>query len=225
MLHFEQHLCFYCLSELPLTYFWQYQDNCAEQALWGRVRIERVCSLFFFKGRYKEILHHIKYKSGVCLALYMGEMLGEKMASAGFPKIDYIVPVPLHPFKRLKRGYNQSYIISKGILKGLTEGSKKKNNGKGRERTAVLTDIIKRKKFTSTQTKKGKEERWRGVMQAFALKNRYAKNGEKLRAKLNGRHILIVDDVMTTGATIEACCNILSNAGCKISIATIAYVE
>ena len=211
LLLFERHLCMDCIAELPLTYFWKYRENPAALCLTGRAKIENVYSLFYYSGEYKKILHSLKYRSNVPLARHMGRMLGEKIKKCG-AVYDYIVPVPLHFIKKWKRGYNQSHIIAGGIKRGLGCGS-------------VAARIIKRTRFTGTQTKKEKIERWINVRGAFALCNDSPHRIARYSRLLEGKNILLVDDVFTTGATLNACCQLLNRFGCKITIATLAYVE
>lgn len=219
LLRFERHLCLGCLGELPMTYFWKYHGNSAEMALWGRTSVERVYALFYFKGRYKELLHRLKYKSDTGLGIYLGEILGEKIASsAGYAHIDYIIPVPLHWMRELRRGYNQANIIAKGIISGLRSG------GDSQE-CRILGNILRRKRRTKSQTIKNREERLENVLEAFALTRRFKKNEREMNNPLYGKNVLIVDDVMTTGATIDACSQLLARSGCRISVATLAYVE
>jgi predicted amidophosphoribosyltransferase len=126
--------------------------------------------------------------------------------------VDFIVPVPLHWKKRLTRGYNQSEIIAKGIAKGL------KTSGAGTPQ--VLGNLLKRAQFTKTQTAKDRLERWHNVSSAFRL------NAKSKVIPPPDSHLLLVDDVLTTGATLEACATILvEQLGCRVSIATLAYVE
>jgi len=134
----------------------------------------------------------------------MGEMLAKRLLESGlYNDIDMIVPVPLHPLKRWKRGYNQATIIAEALGKAM-----------GRP---VEERVLGRKKFTSTQTKKDSISRWDNVAEAFSIKN---------GSKFDGKHVLLVDDVLTTGATLEACGqHILKQEGCRLSIVTLAYVE
>lgn len=207
----ERHFCIDCFAELPLTYFWNYRGNPAELCFTGRAGVERVCSLFYYGGRYREILYSLKYRSNVGLARFMGEMLGRKMreCALGF---DYIIPVPLHFLKRWKRGYNQAYIISCGLRRGLGGGT-------------VVTNILKRRRFTGTQTKREKRERWLNVREAFALSRSSGRAVAMMKRLLQGKRVLLVDDVLTTGATLDACCRLLIPLGAEITIATLAYVE
>lgn len=209
----EQHFCLECFADMPLTWFWNVKENPAERVFWGRANVERVYSLFYYTEKWRAPVHMLKYNGNVSVGKRMGEMLGEKIASVqdGLP-VDYIVPVPLHWRKKMKRGYNQSEVIAKGIAAGLAAG--------GAKVPVVLPGLLKRASFTSTQTAKDRLERWHNVARAFAF------NGNCRVLPPSGCHILLVDDVLTTGATLEACASILVREfGCRVSIATLAYVE
>ena len=209
----EDHFCLECYADLPLTHFWNVFDNPAEKAFWGRCNLERVFSLFYYTNNYRIPVHALKYKGNTAIGLWLGEMLGEKIALAeNLPTIDYIVPVPLHWKKYLTRGYNQSEIIAKGIAKGLKHS--------GIHSPQIIGDLLKRKEFTKTQTAKDRADRWRNVASAFES------NSHCRTIPPPGSHILLTDDVLTTGATLEACATILvEELGCRVSIATLAYVE
>ena len=134
----------------------------------------------------------------------MGEMLARRLVESGlYNEIDLIIPVPLHFLKKWKRGYNQASILAKSIGKLLNK--------------PVEERALTRKKFTSTQTKKDSIHRWENVFGAFSLRR---------SSLIEGKHILLVDDVLTTGATLEACGqHILKLENCRLSIVTLAYVE
>ena len=199
---------------MPFTHFWNVQDNPAEKVFWGRCRVERVYSLFYYTNNWRKPIHLLKYNGHTPIGKYLGRMLGEKLLLPdNFPQFDYIVPVPLHWRKLLTRGYNQSEVIARGIREGLS--------GRGKEKgPQIVPNLLRRKRFAASQTSKEREQRWNSVKDAYTLNNYCRRLPEK------GCHILLVDDVLTTGATLEACAAILvEELGCRVSIATLAYVE
>lgn len=204
----EDHLCSGCLQDMPLTYYWTWRENPAEKILWGRTYLQSVVSLFFYKkeNNYKNLIHRIKYNGDIHLGRKLGRMLGEYMCTSFFEDIDIIVPVPLHWRKKWKRGYNQAEVIAQGIALGM--------GGK-----PLVKGLLKRKRFTPSQTKISMGSKWENMQNAFSLVN----------ARINGavgKHILLVDDVLTSGATTEACFDVLSEIPLvKVSLATLAYVD
>ncbi len=234
----ERHLCLECYAGIPLTYFWNIKDNPAEETLFGRAKIERVYSLFYYTNDYRSLLQRLKYKSDIAIGIYLGEMLGKKISenkhSADSAVFDYIIPVPLHYKKKWKRGYNQSEIIAKGIKRGLIirsfptknpeEFRRRKEDGYT-TRPKIISGMLQRKRFTKTQTEKDRIHRWHNVSGAFRINKKIAdKYGNILPGK--ELHILLIDDVFTTGATLDACAQLLQDHfKCKLSIATLAYVE
>ena len=211
---FETDICTACLTDLPSSYTWAEEDSPADKVFWGRTRIEKVTSLFLYRGQYKKLLYSIKYKGNVRLALRLGRLLGERIAEQ---HIDFIVPVPLHPAKKRKRGYNQSEIICKGIEAAL----KKKM-----PLAAIENRLLERKDFTLTQTQKDRADRWENVRSAFGVNRKRAEEiGMEFSRQGKVPSILICDDVLTTGATLDACASLLhQELDCRISIATLAYV-
>jgi len=206
LIEVERVICLSCLYKMPLTRFWDDPDNPVAQTFWGRVEIENACAYFFFaKGsKYRPLLHQLKYKGKPEVGVELGLIFGQTLAKSHLYKgIDYTIPVPLHPKKFRIRGYNQAEAIAQGIAKGLGTG--------------MVTNQLVRKEFTETQTRKSRVERVRNVADAFELKN-----GNELK----GKHLLLVDDVITTGATLEACAaKLLTIDGCKVSIGTLAYAN
>jgi ComF family protein len=199
----EKYICVSCLYDIPLTKLHEQKDNIITQIFWGRLKIECGTALFFYSktSNYSSLLYSLKYSGMKDLAFYLGQQLGaELQSSILFNDIDLIIPVPLHPKKKKIRGYNQS----DWIVFGIADVFKRE----------VCIDNLYRTVFTNTQTKKSRVERWENVAGKFALKDAdFIKN----------KHILIVDDVLTTGATIEACAEVLLRIeGVKISIATLA---
>ena len=118
----ERYVCAECLKDMPLTYFWSWRANPAEQILWARTYLEGVVSLFYYSrdNDYKELLHAVKYGGNVATGRWLGRILGEKMREAAYPLPDVIVPVPLHWRRQWKRGYNQAEVIARGISEGLS---------------------------------------------------------------------------------------------------------
>lgn len=199
----EQLICLNCLHHLPRTNFHLQAENPVARLFYGRVRIEFATSFFYFsKGSiYQSLIHNLKYKGMKELGAEMGKHFGiDLLQSAEYATIDFICPVPLHPQKEKKRGYNQSWWIASGIATQM--------------QIPLSDDNLKRVTFTDTQTKKNRFERWQNVEGIFELTNPEA---------YSGKHILLVDDVVTTGATIEACAQaILSKTNARVSIATLA---
>lgn len=199
----EQHICLHCIDLMPRTRYHLQTDNPLEQLFFGKVTIERVTSLFYFAHHpgYRQLIHHIKYRDGKACARYMGQLAAREVVEGGlFTDIDAIIPVPLHPRRRAQRGFNQSEEIAQGI--SLQTG------------IPVWSDLLIRTKHNPTQTRKQREERWDNVKSIFHLSQ---------PTKAVGRHLLLVDDVLTSGSTLEACARELLNAeGLRISILTLA---
>ena len=202
----EESICLACLYEIPLTRYWKDTENPVAQIFWGRVNIENACAYFFFvKGsKYRPILHKLKYKGQKELGLELGLQFGQALKNSQFYSgIDYVVPVPLHPKKLRIRGYNQAEAIAEGMEKGMG--------------VEISTSHLIRTEFTETQTRKTRAERVKNVSAAFAVAN---------SSEIEGKHLLLVDDVVTTGATLEACANkLLEVKNCKVSIAALAYAS
>ena len=205
----EQHFCLECFADMPLTWFWSVKENPAETVFWGRCNVERVYSLFYYTNDWRKPVHLLKYGGNTAIGKYLGRMLGQKLLLPDNTlQFDYIVPVPLHWRKKFKRGYNQTEIMAKGIKEALPYNC------------TILPYILRRCTFTGTQTARDRIHRWHNVSGAFEL------NPHCKKRPPAGSHILLLDDVLTTGATLEACATILvEQLGCRVSIATLAYVE
>ena len=198
----ENIICTSCVVNLPKTNFHLDKDNPVAKVFWGRIRIEMAASFYSFskKSKVQNLLHHLKYKGVKEVGLITGKLFGyDLLASEYFQEIDFIVPVPLHKNKLRKRGYNQSEWIAKGISNSMDIPT---NN-----------ETLYRKLDSQTQTKKGRYKRWENVEEIFGVTD----------TQLDNKKILLVDDVITTGATIEACAQILIKQNCKIYVASIAY--
>ena len=199
----EETVCLSCRYLLPKTEYEKNADNPLAQMFYGQVELHAVTAEFFFSktGKMQHLLHQLKYEGNKDAGFFLGQQLGESIKNAAlFQGIDYLIPIPLHPKKEHLRGYNQSYVIAQGVEE--------------KTKIPIMNDSLYRKTFTSTQTKKSREERWDNVKDIFDVKN---------QGRLIGKHILLIDDVLTTGATLKAAVMTLSNIeNIKISVATAA---
>lgn len=196
----EYHICLSCLYDLPYISSDKQNAEKLNKLFWGRVDVQNTFALFNYQkgNQVQDILHHIKYKNKTKLAEYLGCKLAVCVNNT--TPIDYVLPVPLHPKKKRIRGFNQSTIIAKGITKILDIPLNEK--------------LLERVHHNPSQTEFSKYDRWENVRSIFAVVN---------PNKLIGKHVLLVDDVLTTGATIEACAKqLLMVQDCKVSIATLA---
>lgn len=202
----EELLCLTCQYQLPQTRFTNTKNNPLSKLFWGRAEIEAATAYYYFNSgsKVQQLIHQLKYKGRKEIGVYMGEKFGKELKNAPlFKNIDVIIPVPLHLKKIKIRGYNQSEYFVIGLGKSMDK--------------IVSTNVLYRTQLSSTQTKKSRYERWENVENIFALQ----------RAEgIKGKHILLVDDVITTGSTIEACANtLLKIEGVKVSVAAIAFAE
>jgi ComF family protein len=205
LLSVESNLCLRCVDALPETDFEKHENNPVEKIFWGRLLLESASASYYFtkESLVQHLMHQFKYKSNKELGLQLGRMMGYQLLYSERFKVDAIVPLPLFPGKEKRRGYNQSVLLCEGIAELL--------------KVPVLTDVIIRPEHTETQTKKGRIERWRNMEGKFLLTN---------REKVAGKHLLLVDDVVTTGATLEACgTELLKVDKVKLSIATLCFAS
>ena len=199
----EETVCLKCRYLLPKTGYELNPDNPLAQTFYGRVKFHAVTACFFFakSGKVQHLIHELKYKGNKEAGVFLGQQLGETIKDAPlFQGIDYLIPVPLHPKREKQRGYNQSLMIAKGIneVTGIPIGDK----------------YLIRAVNTATQTKKSAEERYKNVKDIFEV---------RFPEELEGKHVLLVDDVLTTGATLESCAHQLEDiSGIIISAATAA---
>lgn len=202
----EELLCCNCMAELPHTNMHRKNDNRIEQMFWGYIPIVHATSFLQYthNSTVQRIMFDLKYHNEKNIGIIMGRMMATELKSSNFfDTIDYIVPVPLHKKKLKKRGYNQSEYIAKGVadITGIP----------------LLTKAVARNRYTETQTKKNIEERMRNVTDAFTLTT---------DMDLDNRHILIIDDVLTTGATSIACASAFSTfPNIHFSVLTLAVAS
>jgi ComF family protein len=201
---FGANICGRCSQNLPETHFFEAPNNPIEKIFYGRLPISAGAAAWYFhkNSALQALLFQLKYKSNKDVGLFIGKQMGALLAaSERFASIDALVPVPLHPQALSKRGFNQAALICEGIGQVWHK--------------PVLTGAIARTKHTSTQTKQTRAERWDNMEDAFTIKD---------PTSINGKHLLIIDDVITTGATIEACGKtLLTIKDVRVSVAAAAY--
>jgi len=202
----ERVICSHCKVHLPRTNFHYYYDNPVNKLFWGKSNITSASAFYHFnKGsKVQHLIHNLKYKGQKEVGVIAGRLFAQDLQKSElFNTVSLIVPVPLHPKKLKKRGFNQSEYIAIGLSEGL--------------KAPISIDNLVRNSSSETQTKRKRFERWQNVESAFHLLN-----AEKVR----NEHILLVDDVITTGSTIEACASrLLEVEGVKVSVATLAYAS
>jgi ComF family protein len=182
----EEQLCLHCSCNLSYTYFDDAETNEAAQLFMGKFPFEKATAMFYYQkgGAVQKLIHALKYHDNQEMAYYLGRQAAIRLKESGFMEdIDVLLPLPLHPSKKRKRGYNQAELIARGMASVF--------------HLPIETTAVRRVVNTATQTHKQVYERWQNVQQVFAL----AGNTEHLQNK----HILIVDDVITTGSTMSAC--------------------
>lgn len=202
----EEVLCSQCLSQLPKTGDWLEEANPVRMKFAGRMTVEYAFAFLRFRksGLVQHLLHQLKYNNHPEVGLRLGAVFARELTEKGFaPPFDCLVPVPLHPSRQRSRGYNQSAQFASGLASVW--------------KVPVSESVSVRKTRTATQTRKNRWQRWENVREVFDVAS---------TAQLAGKHVLLVDDVITTGATLEACGQHLWQAGCaKLSIACMAAAQ
>ena len=199
----EEHLCFRCLSGLPRTNMHRWKDNEMEKAFWGKLPLVHATAFLFYAkgGDVRRLLYELKYYDNPRIGHFLGRLMATEIRPSDFfQSIDGILPVPLHRKRERWRGYNQSRMLAEGIssVTGIP----------------VLHDALVRSRYTETQTHRSSYERWMNIEDAFECPS---------PERLTGKHLLLIDDVFTTGATLVACADALQ--GCRdvrFSVLTLA---
>ena len=204
----EKLICLGCLSDLPKSGYWLREENVLTNlfAASQEIKIEHASSFLYYskESPYHQLLIRLKYKGETQIGIELGQWFGAELKNAPlYQIIEVIIPVPLHPKKERKRGYNQSRLFAQGIARqtGWT----------------LETEVLKRTRHTATQTRLNREERQKNVAGAFTLCH---------PERIAGKRLLLVDDVLTTGATLQACViELLKIPSCTVSVATVAYIQ
>lgn len=207
----EQWICHECMADMPLTRFWRWPENPAEQRMWKKVGVVSATSLFFYReaGGYMNLVRDVKYYGNTRLGRCLGKTFGNYLKESGrFSQepVQAVTAIPLHPFRQWRRGYNQAEVEALGIAMELG--------------VPLIKGLLRRGKYTHTQTTLSVEERRKNVRNAFSVNTRIAR-------KLAGKgvtHILVVDDVMTSGATLAAAVTQLMELF-SVSVASLGFVE
>jgi ComF family protein len=202
----DQHLCLDCLLELPETNFQHITGNPVEKVFYGRIKIQSAFASYYFSKNspLQHIIHAFKYQHNKEVCHQMGVLMGQHIKSSSIiNNIDLIIPMPIHADREKKRGYNQAAVLAEGIsaVTGIP----------------FRTDLVIRNISTATQTHKGRGERWKNVQSVFEITDHQS---------VQNRHVLLADDVITTGATVEACGEgILKAQPASLSIAALAWAS
>ena len=204
LLENDQSICIHCYANLPDTNYALLPGNPIEKIFYGRLNVQQATAGYYFSKSsvLQRLIHQLKYNGNTEVGRQLGQWLGLQLQQSNrFNSVDALVPLPLYPSKEKKRGYNQATVLCEGISEILD--------------IPILNNVVLRKRFTETQTKKGRTERLKNVDGSFEVDN---------SAAIQQKHVLLVDDVITTGATLEACGLAINEASdVKLSIATLAW--
>ena len=202
----ESRLCLRCLAAMPETNFEKHPGNPVEKLFWGRLSLINATAQYYFtkESLMQRLMHQLKYRGNKELGLQLGRLMGIAINDADrFNDIDALVPLPLFPSKEKRRGFNQATVLCNGMAEILA--------------LPVLNNIVSRPQHTDTQTKKGRIDRWKNIEGKFFLTNASA---------IENMHLLLVDDVITTGATLESCgSELLKAENIRLSIATLCQAS
>ncbi|HLP36158.1 ComF family protein [Lacibacter sp.] len=203
LLENDQSICIRCYTNLPETNYAALPGNPIEKIFYGRLDVEQATAGYYFSKSsvLQRLIHQLKYNGNIEVGRQLGQWLGLQIQKSNRFTVDGLIPLPLYPLKEKKRGYNQATVLCEGIAEVMN--------------IPILNNIVLRKRYTDTQTKKGRTERLLNVDGSFEVAD---------AAALQQKHVLLVDDVITTGATLEACgLAIKETDNVKLSIATLAW--
>lgn len=194
-------LCLHCLHALPETFFASLPGNPAEKIFLGRLPLQAASAQYYFTkaSLVQHLMHQLKYKGNRDLGYQLGRLMGEQLLSSGRFHVHALIPLPLYPAKEKRRGFNQATVLCEGMAEAM--------------HIPVLSEAVQRPEHTETQTKKGRVERWINMEGKFIVAR---------PEQLQHQHVLLVDDVVTTGATLESCgSELLQVPGLQLSLATL----
>lgn len=194
-------LCLHCVAGLPETHFEKHPGNPVEKIFRGRLQLVSAAAQFYFtrESLMQRLMHQFKYKGNKELGYQLGRMMGDRLKATGLFHIDALIPLPLFPAKEKRRGFNQATVLCEAISEVM--------------QVPVLQQVITRPQHTDSQTRKGRLERWKNIEGKFVLSGAEA---------VRNKHVLLVDDVITTGATMEACgSELLKAENIRLSVAAL----
>lgn len=202
----EEFVCTTCMFKLPKTNFHLQPDNVLANTFIGRVDITTAAAYCYYQkeGMVQDLVHQLKYNGKKELGNHLGKWYGQDLKQAEpFSRVEVVIPVPLHKLKQRKRGYNQSAQFATGLAQSMS--------------IECCEDVLIRVKNSETQTNKTRYERWENVKDIFGIQN---------KERIEGKHVLLVDDIVTTGATTEACSHALRSAGvASLCVASIGFTN